>query len=598
MEWRWEGWSKEQESAGASWGAGQVCQCDGCACACASTAPAPPLAGHTVPEHALPACLVPAAGEALPVLKRPGDDLAAGSLNRDGLLVVRASRLAADSTPARIARMTVGAQAARPHLRSWLDEFGVAYSKVVIAAATALLVGLLLAGVPLLSSAGQRGAFYRAMGLLTVASPCALVMVPLAYVSAIAAVAYRQDPGAPCRIVGISWLPACLLGCVHWLPACLGSHEAACRVAAHNDGADCATGGLDFPHPPPSPSPTHPPSLCPESAQAGTEAGRLGAGCCCSLGPLCPACRGILLKGGRVLDALASCGTVAFDKTGTLTTGSLWCTSFQPLELDGQVIQPGAKEPAAARTQASSSNGTSAAAVHAAAVSAAAAGERHAALEAAVALSQRSSHPVSEAVVLLGERNGVDASSVGVSDFVLVAGGGAEATLTLLNNSSGSSRSSSSSQASSTATANSGTAAEAATASTGKHWRAAIGSLEFVASRLGPEEVSALQRLCAAQAATGVVSVLVLEEAVTGGGSISGDNGAAGAAGGNGAAGAGSSDSSSGSSSGGSSSVWVATFEDSVRKQSSAAVRSLQTVSDGTGAVLLVLSGAAAELLV
>lgn len=37
----------------------------------------------------------------------------------------------------------------------------------------------------------QRGAFYRAMGLLTVASPCALVMVPLAYVSAIAAIASR-----------------------------------------------------------------------------------------------------------------------------------------------------------------------------------------------------------------------------------------------------------------------------------------------------------------------------------------------------------------------------------------------------------------------
>lgn len=38
----------------------------------------------------------------------------------------------------------------------------------------------------------QRGAFYRAMGLLTVASPCALVMVPLAYVSAIAAIASRS----------------------------------------------------------------------------------------------------------------------------------------------------------------------------------------------------------------------------------------------------------------------------------------------------------------------------------------------------------------------------------------------------------------------
>ncbi len=36
--------------------------------------------------------------------------------------------------------------------------------------------------------------------------------------------------------------------------------------------------------------------------------------------------RGILIKGGRVLDALARCGTIALDKTGTLTTGSLSCT--------------------------------------------------------------------------------------------------------------------------------------------------------------------------------------------------------------------------------------------------------------------------------
>lgn len=52
-------------------------------------------------------------GESLPVLRRTGDEVAAGSLNRDGLLVLRALRPAEDSTPARIARLTLDAQVGR-----------------------------------------------------------------------------------------------------------------------------------------------------------------------------------------------------------------------------------------------------------------------------------------------------------------------------------------------------------------------------------------------------------------------------------------------------------------------------------------------------
>ena len=71
-------------------------------------------------------------------------------------------------------------------MKRWIDSFGEVYSTVVI------LLVLPMLGVPMLGSPTQSGAFYRAMGFLTAASPCALVLVPLAYVSAIGAVTSRQ----------------------------------------------------------------------------------------------------------------------------------------------------------------------------------------------------------------------------------------------------------------------------------------------------------------------------------------------------------------------------------------------------------------------
>eukprot|EP00887_Chlorella_sp_A99_P006718 scaffold3.g6718.t1 len=395
-------------------------------------------------------------GEALPVLKRCGDDLAAGSLNRDGVLVVRASRLAAESTPARIAKMTLDAQATRPRLRSWLDAFGEAYSKAVIAATVLLLVALLASGVPLLGAAGQRGAFYRAMGLLTVASPCALGRLP----------------------------------------------HAALALA-------CA----------------------PTSFAAAAPLARPGRR------------RGVLLKGGRVLDALSSCTTVAFDKTGTLTTGSLQWTSFRPL--DASLPERAAAAPLGSSDGEGSEDGTGGAAD----------GGARGALEAAVALSLRSTHPVSEAVVVHGEALGVAAAAVGVSDFVLVAGGGVEATLTFPSSGSGS-------QGNGASDGGGGGQQPQQ-----QQWHAAFGSVEYVASRLAPAEAAAVERLGSGTAGTGVVSVLVLEPAAASSSSRVGLG----------------SSSSSSAGLGGSDTdgrrVWVATFEDSVRKQSSAAVGALQTGS-------------------
>ncbi len=54
----------------------------------------------------------------------------AGAMNHDGILVIETTHLASDSTPARIARLTSTAQATKPQLRRSLDDFGEWYSKV------------------------------------------------------------------------------------------------------------------------------------------------------------------------------------------------------------------------------------------------------------------------------------------------------------------------------------------------------------------------------------------------------------------------------------------------------------------------------------
>lgn len=69
-----------------------------------------------------------------------------------------------------------------------MDRVTSVWSSGVILATLATVLLALAAGVPLL---GSGGALYRAMGVLTAGSPCALVLCPLAYVCAIAAISRR-----------------------------------------------------------------------------------------------------------------------------------------------------------------------------------------------------------------------------------------------------------------------------------------------------------------------------------------------------------------------------------------------------------------------
>lgn len=124
-------------------------------------------------------------GEPLPVPKGAGDVVLAGTLNQNGALDLRVTRLAAESTLARIITMVSAAQARKARTQSFLDRFEQRYAVGVIGA-----VALFILLVPLFFGVDFGTNFYTAMVLLTVASPCALVIsVPAALLSAIASAA-------------------------------------------------------------------------------------------------------------------------------------------------------------------------------------------------------------------------------------------------------------------------------------------------------------------------------------------------------------------------------------------------------------------------
>lgn len=165
-------------------------------------------------------------GESIPISKKEGDEVQAGSINTDGTLTVEVIKTSAESTLAKIIKLITEAQAAKPKLQRFLDRFGDIYATSIIFTSVAIAVIIPFAfKIPFL---GTEGSIYRSLAFLIAASPCALIIgAPTAYLGAISA---------------------------------------------------CAR-------------------------------------------------KGILLKGGVVLDALSKCKKLFFDKTGTLTTGKLNCHS-------------------------------------------------------------------------------------------------------------------------------------------------------------------------------------------------------------------------------------------------------------------------------
>jgi Cd2+/Zn2+-exporting ATPase len=128
-------------------------------------------------------------GEARPAPKRPGTAVAGGTLNDWGRLVVRVTRAEADSALRRIVRLIREAQESKAPAQRAIDRWGDAYALFTLSASALFLVALLLTGHPFRDASDPtHSALYRAMTLLVVLSPCALVLsVPSAVLAAIAA---------------------------------------------------------------------------------------------------------------------------------------------------------------------------------------------------------------------------------------------------------------------------------------------------------------------------------------------------------------------------------------------------------------------------
>jgi Zn2+/Cd2+-exporting ATPase len=113
----------------------------------------------------------PITGESMPVGKSAGAAVFAGSLNGQGVLEVRSTKPASDTTLARIIHAVEEAQASRAPSQTFVDRFARIYTPAVVG------VAILIAIVPPLVGPGPWATWiYRALAMLVVACPCALVI--------------------------------------------------------------------------------------------------------------------------------------------------------------------------------------------------------------------------------------------------------------------------------------------------------------------------------------------------------------------------------------------------------------------------------------
>ena len=129
----------------------------------------------------------PITGESLPVDKSPGDTVFAGTINETGELQVRVTAAAGNTTLARIIEAVEQAQGTRAPTQRFVDRFAAVYTPAIFAIAIAVLVL-----TPFLMGLSWQEAAYKALVLLVIACPCALVIsTPVTVVSGLSAAARR-----------------------------------------------------------------------------------------------------------------------------------------------------------------------------------------------------------------------------------------------------------------------------------------------------------------------------------------------------------------------------------------------------------------------
>lgn len=129
----------------------------------------------------------PITGESVPVDKKPEDPVYAGTINGEGTLKVEVTKAAADSTLSRIIKLVEEAEEQKAPTQRFVDKFARIYTPVVLVVAMAVaLLPPLVGGAPWFAWA------YRALVLLVIACPCALVIAtPVSIVSGLTALARR-----------------------------------------------------------------------------------------------------------------------------------------------------------------------------------------------------------------------------------------------------------------------------------------------------------------------------------------------------------------------------------------------------------------------